>query len=79
MEELDVDRIFPHRTSKRKSVFLLISEGIRVSEWLAKVERADFKKVSTDFITQCYAKDDATRIERRLVELVPPVQRSVGG
>ncbi len=79
MEQLDLDRIFPRGESKRKRVFRLISEGITVSEWLAKVERADFQKVDISFITQCYAKDDATRIERRLVELRAPVQRAIGG
>jgi len=79
MEEFDIDLIFPHQTSKRKSVFRLISEGITVSEWLARVERDGFRKVDISFITQCCAKDDGTRTERRLVELLPPVQRAVGG
>ena len=73
MEELDLDRIFPWPVSKRKTAFKLIADGMTVAEWQAKVARAGLEKVDVSFITQCYAKDDPHRFERKLVELRPPL------
>ena len=72
MEEFDIDRIFPRPDSKRKQVFKLITNGMTVADWLGKVSRAGLEKVDVSFITQCYAKDEPSRYERRLVELRPP-------
>ena len=75
MHELDVDRIFPQAVSKRKAAFRLITDGMTVREWLATVARAGLAKVDVSFLTQCYGKDEPSRFERRLVELIPPSMR----
>ncbi len=66
MEQLELDTIFPHPVSKRKTAFKLITNGMTVRKWLAKVADADLEKVDISFLTQCYAK------ERKLIELLPP-------
>jgi hypothetical protein len=76
MEELDIDRVFPQPVSKRKTAFKLIANGMTVAEWLAKVARAGLGKVDVSFITQCYAKDEPHRYERKLIELRPPTSRT---
>jgi hypothetical protein len=75
MDELDIDRIFPQSLSKRKTALKLITNGMTVAEWLAKVARAGLEKVDVSFITQCYAKDELHRSERKLIELRPPISR----
>jgi len=75
MRELDIDRIFPQPVSKRKTAFRLISDGMTVREWLASVARAGLAKVDVSFITQCYGRDEPSRFERKLVELIPPSSR----
>jgi molybdenum cofactor biosynthesis enzyme MoaA len=75
MDELDIDRIFPQSLSKRKTALKLITNGMTVAEWLAKVARAGLEKVDVSFITQCYAKDELHRHERKLIEPRPPISR----
>ena len=72
MEELDIDEIFPQPVSKRKTAFKLIVDGMTVAEWVASVARAGLEKVDISFITQCYAKNEPHRCERKLVVLRPP-------
>lgn len=75
MDELDIDRIFPKPVSKRKTAFKLITDGVTVTEWLAKVARAGLDKVDVSFITQCYARYEPCCCERKLVELRPATGR----
>ena len=77
MDKLEIDRIFPKSVSKRKTVFRMISEGMTVDEWLKSVARAGIEKVDESFITQCYAKDEPSRYERKLVELHPPTATQI--
>lgn len=73
LADLDIDRIFPRSFSKRKTAFMLLTEGMTVEEWLKKVAEHGLQKVDISFLTGCYAKVNRNRLEPKLIELRPPV------